>query len=92
MCLFAIQIGVRFGGVSAIGIKITSTMRLQERRFKKSRKETRAQFLARLHRVAKSLPASFINKAIGNMKERCERLYKAKGHHFEEGGKSFFVK
>ena len=76
----------------AVWKKITSTMRLQERRFKKSRKETRAQFLARLHRVAKSLPASFINKAIGNMKERCERLYKAKGHHFEEGGKSFFVK
>ena len=67
-------------------------MREQERRFKKGKKETRDQFGKRLAKVAKGLPASFVNKAIGNMRERCERLYRAKGHHIEEGGKSMFVK
>ena len=76
----------------AIWAKINNTMREQERRFKKSKKETRDQFAKRLAKVAKGLPASFVNKAIGNMKERCERLYRAKGHHIEEGGKSMFVK
>lgn len=76
----------------AIWAKINSTMRAQERRFKKSKKETRDQFAQRLAKVAKSLPTSFVDKAIGNMKERCERLYRAKGQHFEEGGKSMFVK
>ena len=76
----------------AIWKRITTTMRLQERRFKTSKKETRDQFLARLQRVAKNLPSTFIKKAIGNMKERCARLFLAKGYHFEEGGKSYFVK
>jgi hypothetical protein len=72
----------------AIWKQITRTMRRQEMKFKKGKKETRAEFLARLNRVAKSLPANFIKKAIGNMRERCQRLYAAKGFHFEEGGKS----
>jgi hypothetical protein len=37
------------------------------------------------------LKKAFINKAIQNMKERCERVYAAKGQHIEEGGKSRFV-
>ena len=75
----------------AIWKRIIQKMRSQERRFKKSKRETRAQFIARLRRTAKSLPPAFINKAVGNMKERCERLYNARGFHFEEGGKSLFV-
>ena len=67
-------------------------MRQQEKRFPKSKRETRAAFIDRLRRTAKGLPSSFINKATGNMKERCERLIQAKGHHFEEGGKSLFVR
>ena len=76
----------------AVWKKIVQTMRSQERRFKKSKRESRSDFLARLQRTAKSLPRSFINKAIGNMKERCNRVYEAKGWHIEEGGKSMFVK
>ena len=72
----------------AIWKQITRRMRLQERRFKKSKRETRAQFLARLSRTARNLDSSFIDKAIGNMKERCRRLHEAKGRHFEEGGMS----
>ena len=75
----------------AIWKQISRTMRKQERRSKKSKRESRAEFLARLARVARGLPSSFINKAVGNMKERCLRLYEAKGHHFEEGGKSYLV-
>ena len=75
----------------AIWKEITRRMRVQERRFKTSRKETRAKFLSRLRRTAKSLPRAFVNKAIGNMKERCLRLYEAKGRHFEEGGTSYFA-
>jgi len=75
----------------AIWKEVDRRMRFQERRFKKSRKETRAAFIGRLQRTAKGLPATFVNKAIGNMKERCERLFEAKGRHFEEGGKSYFV-
>ena len=75
----------------AIWKKVTRTMRAQEKRFPKKKKETRAEFIARLRRTAQNLPKTFIDKAIGNMKERCERLLAAKGHHFEEGGKSKFV-
>ena len=71
----------------AIWKQVTRNMRRQEKRFRKSKKETRAEFAARLERTAKNLPKEFIDKAIGNMKERCQRLFKAKGHLFEEGGK-----
>ena len=75
----------------AVWKEVTRKMRAQERRFKKSKRETRAQYLGRLRRTAIALPPTFVNKAIGNMKERCQRLYEAKGRHFEEGGKSYFV-
>ena len=75
----------------AIWKKIDTMMRRREARWKSTKKETRAQYLTRLHRTAKNLPTTFVDKAIGNMRERCQRLYKAKGHHFEEGGKSSFV-
>ena len=70
----------------ALWREVTRKMRAQERRFPKSKRETRQQYIARLRRAALSLPKDFINKAIGNMVKRCQRLYEAKGHHFEEGG------
>ena len=76
----------------AIWKKVTQLMRQQEKRFPKSKRETRAAFIDRLRRTAKGLSALFINKATGNMKERCERLFQARGHHFEEGGKNLFVR
>ena len=77
----------------AIWKQITRTMRLQERRFKANRKrETRAAFVARLERTAKNLPRKFVNSAMENMRERCQRLYKAKGKLFEEGGRSIVVR
>lgn len=75
----------------AIWKRISTLMRRQEKGWKETKKETRDQFLERLHKTAKNLPAAFVNKAIGNMRERCQRLYKAKGHHFEEGGKNRFA-
>ena len=75
----------------AIWKAIVRTMRLQERRFKKSKRETRDEYIRRLRGAAMALKPAFINKAIGNMRERCQRLYAAKGKHFEEGGKNMFV-
>ena len=62
-------------------------MRRQERNFPKLKKETRDQFEQRLRKTALNLPTSFIDDAIGDMQRRCQRLYKAKGGLFEEGGR-----
>ena len=37
------------------------------------------------------LQPKFMNSSIMNMKVRCQRMYKAKGGHFEEGGKALRV-
>ena len=52
-----------------------------------SRRETRANFLARLKRTAKNLPPSFVLGCFKNMKVRCVRLGAAEGGLFEEGGR-----
>ena len=44
--------------------------------------------MRRLDRVAWSLPKEFIDKSIGDLQRRCERLYEARGGLFEEGGRS----
>ena len=69
---------------------VNRRMRAQEHKWPKGKKETRAAYISRLRRTAKALPATFIKAAIGNMKERCARLYKAKGKLFEEGGAHLF--
>ena len=71
----------------AIWRPINQKMRLQERRFHVSKRETRSEYISRLRRVALSLPRKTIDKAIAHMKIRCQLLFKAKGGHFEEGGK-----
>ena len=68
----------------AVWKAVTMKMRKQERRFPRSKRETRAAYIARLRRAALSLPSSTISKAIGDMKRRCELVYQAKGGHFEE--------
>ena len=59
-------------------------MRKAEAKWSEDKKETREQYLARLRRVAKATPSTLINKAMQQMANRCELLFKAKGGHFEE--------
>jgi hypothetical protein len=70
----------------AIWRAINKKMRNQERKFPRSKRETRSAYRACLQRAALSLPKQSINKAIGSMKRRCQLIYKAKGGHIEEGG------
>jgi len=72
----------------AIWAEIGRRMRALERKMKDTRTETRAQFEKRLDSVAKNLPASFINRSIGDMQNRVRKLHEAKGGLFEEGGRS----
>ena len=71
----------------AIWRAINVKMRTQERKFPRSKRETRTAYIARLRRAAHSLPKKSINKAIAGMKRRCKLIYDAKGGHIEEGGK-----
>ena len=59
-------------------------MRRQEASWPARRKETRAKYLARLRRTAKRLPASFLNKCVGDMRRRCQLLHAAKVKRFDE--------
>ena len=70
----------------AIWSKVETLMRAQERGWPDSKRETREQFEKRLDRTALTLDPAFINKCILIPKERCKRLYDAKGGLFEEGG------
>ena len=70
----------------AIWKEINRRMRKQELTWRRTKRETRKGYLARLRRTALRLPEVFINKCIGDMKRRCERLYVAAGGFFEEGG------
>ena len=72
----------------AVWSEVERRMRVQERSWPASKRESREQFGKRLDRTAKSLPAEFINKSIANLHERCQRLYTAKGGLFEEGGRA----
>ena len=71
----------------ALWKQVNRKMRKQEQKYPKSRRETRAQYIARLRRSAMNLPQSFIDNPIGDMVRRCQRLYNAKGGHFQEGGR-----
>ena len=61
-------------------------MRTQERAFPPRKRESKEEFLARLQRTAKRIAKTSVNKWVGNMQTRCQRLYAARGGHFEEGG------
>ena len=65
---------------------VNKRMRNQEKAWPKGKRETREQYAGRLRRTAMRLPQSFIDDSVGDMQRRCQRLYAARGHHFEEGG------
>ena len=67
--------------------QVNRKMQLQERKFPRSKRETRIQYVARLRKVAKSLPRKFIDDSVADMGRRCQRLWDAKGGHFQEGGR-----
>ena len=71
----------------ALWSEINRRMRAAEAKWPAGRTESRKQYIARLRRTAFGLPASFINKSIVNMQQRCKLLHEARGGHFEEGGK-----
>ena len=56
----------------------------QEREFRNSKKETRDEFIIRLHKVVSTWPRADISKAIGDLSRRAKLLYKAKGKLFDE--------
>lgn len=72
----------------AIWSEVERRMRLLERKWPAEKRETREAFGKRLDRTAKNLPEAFINKSVGHLHERCQRLYEAKGGLFEEGRRS----
>ena len=65
--------------------EVERRMRLQERAWPASKRETEQEFGKRLDSTAKTLPKSFIVKSISHLHERCQRLHEAKGGLFEEG-------
>ena len=71
----------------AIWKEVNMRMRKQELKWPAAKRETRKAYLSRLRRTALKLPADFINKSIGDMKRRCQRLYNAAGGFIEEGGR-----
>ena len=71
----------------AVWAEVERRMRAQEKKWPAGKHETRAEFERRLDRIARGLPKEFIDKSIGDLQRRCERLYDAKGGLFEEGGK-----
>ena len=70
----------------AVWKEVNRRLRQQEKSWPSEKRETREAYKARLQRTAKNLPKEFIVNSIGDMRRRCQRLLKAKGHFFEEGG------
>ena len=68
----------------SIWSEINRRLRQQEARFRSSRKESKVRFLKRLRRVALTLPASFVTKAVQSMKRRCKSIEANKGYLIEE--------
>ena len=69
----------------ALWQEINRRMRQQELTWPKTKREARQDYFLRLKRTALRLSKSFLEKSVGDMRRRCQLLYKAKGYHFEEG-------
>ena len=67
---------------------VNRKMRKQERSFPRTKRETRTEYVARLRRAAQGLSRGFVERSVGDMKRRCQLLYRSRGGLFEEGGKS----
>ena len=65
--------------------QVERKLREQEREFRDSKKETRDEFIIRLHKVVRTWPRADIAKAIGDLSRRAKLLYKAKSKLFDEG-------
>ena len=63
---------------------INRAMRKQERKFPANKKETEAEFKARLRKTALGLPSSLVTKCLGDMRRRCREILSATppGGHF----------
>ena len=59
---------LRFMDYYSIWSKINRRLRKQERKFSRSKRKSRAEYLARLRRTARNLPRSFIKKAVSGMR------------------------
>ena len=66
---------------------VNRRMQEQEKKFSKTKRETRAAFLRRLRRTAFPLPSEVLIAAMGEMKRRCAALPSAADGNIEEGGK-----
>ncbi len=51
------------------------------------KRERRQEYLDRIRRTAKGLSKSFVDKSIGDMQRRYDRLLRARRGLFEEGGR-----
>ena len=72
----------------ALWAAVNRKMRRQERNLPRAEKETRAEYIARLRRVAHGLTPAFIDRSIGDMRRLCQLLFKRRGGLFEEGGRT----
>ncbi|CAE7255135.1 F52C9.6 [Symbiodinium natans] len=70
----------------AVWKEVNKRLRRQEKSWPKKKREGRPAYVARLKRTIRNLSKDFLVKSIGDMVRRCQRLYEAKGHFFEEGG------
>ena len=59
-------------------------MRLSEKEFKPSFRESKKAYLARLRKTAMGMKQVELTKMIGSMRRRTKALKAAKGRHFEE--------
>ena len=69
----------------SIRAEINKRMRTQEKKWPASKTEDRQDYLDRLRRTARNLPATYIEKTVGALARRCAQVIKARGGHFPEG-------
>lgn len=71
----------------AIWSEVNRRLRKQEKSWPASKRETRDQYRRRLSRTASRLSKKYVQKCIGDMQRRCQKLFEAEGSYFEEGGR-----
>ena len=64
--------------------EISKRLRHQERKFPRSKRESKADFIERLRKTAMGLPSSVVRKAVDMMQRRCKQVQEAKGGLIEE--------
>ena len=64
--------------------EINKRLRSQESTFPKNKKESKAEFLRRLRRVALSLPPRLVGKSVRSMRRRCKAIEANGGYLIDE--------